>query len=296
MDINKPIYFCNHCKKIETDLDNLLFVEEKGNRGFCSEACIENFFEKIVEHYEGEEKKWREKYNLQSEDVLQVVGKPSYMEKILSDPSEIWSIENELEEKLYSYIRHFDDPRWGEFSMGILCFVYQSKPSFILMATATRQDLLIDKLRIGNKEEDIKSLSNQPNNDSKGSTIQIDEETLMSLENKKSVYLAQMLGERSPADIPFEQFHLYDTFMAETMKGPDEIFSFKDDESDTILTYIKAHEKEGISFYFFVLCLKYDIGKSDEEAMIPILAFPTVDGEIYKIYRKGDLVSGSLKN
>ena len=61
LKINQPIYYCNHCKKIFSKLDDLLFVEDGTSKGFCSEYCIESFYTPIIVHYEEREKeleKW----------------------------------------------------------------------------------------------------------------------------------------------------------------------------------------------------------------------------------------------
>ena len=53
----------------------------------------------------------------------------------------------------------------------------------------------------------------------------------------------------------------------------------------------------GKSFYYFVICM--NIGPSMEEAgdtILPILGFPSQDGETYNSYRKGRLISGNLKS
>jgi hypothetical protein len=81
------------------------------------------------------------------------------------------------------------------------------------------------------------------------------------------------------------------------MMDPDEIFKKNDDEGDIIYTYIKAHDREGVSFYYFIVC--YRISEGDEantDTLVPIISFPSVDGEMYRLYKDGELISGSLKN
>ena len=77
----------------------------------------------------------------------------------------------------------------------------------------------------------------------------------------------------------------------------DEIFSKKDSDGDTVFTYIKAQDLNGVSFYHFIICMRVEKDRNDNtDALVPIISFPTVDGDLYKFYRKGDLISGSLKN
>ena len=42
------LYFCHECKKIVQSLSELYFVEENSTNGFCSEACIEQFYKSLV--------------------------------------------------------------------------------------------------------------------------------------------------------------------------------------------------------------------------------------------------------
>ena len=119
----------------------------------------------------------------------------------------------------------------------------------------------------------------------------------MAVENKKSLYIADMLEERSPRDIPFESFHLYDSYFEKTMCEPDEVYLNKDVEGDKVKVYIKACEREGVSFYYFVVCMEHTQNSNAlKEGLIPILSFPTLDAKTYHRYRKGRQVAGGLKS
>ena len=99
------------------------------------------------------------------------------------------------------------------------------------------------------------------------------------------------------AYFPFEKFDIYDEFVEATLQSPDEVFKRVDEEGDNILTYIKAHELNGISFYYFCICMKFETHwGQDTETVIPIISFPSLDGELYRKYRSGDLITGNLKN
>ena len=88
MSFFKEVFFCGQCKKVFEELDHLLFVENHGQVGFCSESCIEKFYEPLVFHYEEQEKIWRSENNLLDEEVLEIVGQPSFMDKLLGKPDE----------------------------------------------------------------------------------------------------------------------------------------------------------------------------------------------------------------
>ncbi len=297
MSLFKEAYFCGQCKKLTLELDALLFVENEGQVGFCSEACIENFYTPWVEYFETLEKSWREANHLGDEEILEVVGHPVFMDQLLRRPSEVYRKIFEGGEHIYSFIVKINDQKYGEFHMMCLCLVYDNQPSFILTASATKEDKMIDNYRWGEKMKEPKSFHSNSEEGSKKDTIEIDENILQEVESKKSSYLAHLLEERSPADIPVESFSLYEAYFEPTMMDPDEIFSRKDEEGDVIYTYIKAHDREGVSFYYFIVCLRIEKGfEENKDALVPIISFPSVDGDIYRTYREGELISGNLKN
>lgn len=297
MTFLREAYFCGQCKKTFAQLEDLLFVENDGQVGFCSEACIEKFYTPWVDHFEGLEKAWREANHLGDEDILEVVGHPVFMDQLLRRPSEVHVKVFEGGDHIYSFITRIKDDKYGEFSMMCLCLTYDNQPSFIISASATREDKLLDQYRWGEKAKDPKQFHSTAEKKEGQSTIEIDEATLQEVEQKKSTYLAQLLEERSPADIPVESFSLYESYFEPTMMDPDEIFSRKDEEGDIIYTYIKAHDREGVSFYYFIVCLRLKKGfEENKDALVPIISFPSVDGDIYRTYREGDLISGNLKN
>lgn len=297
MKIKNPLYHCCNCKKIVDDLDSLYFVEEGSPKGFCSEDCIEKYYLPIVQFYEGEVESYRSSNELETEDCLSFVGEPTFMEKLLSRPSEIWRQENDLKEEVYCFISENSDSMGEKFYLMAICSVFNNRPAFIFAATATKSLELLDEMRIGeqveNPEEFIASaeeteMTNEPS---------IDKDTMQDLENKKSTYLAQLLVERKETDIPFEQFMLFDQYLEETLEGPDELYKFVDDDGDTIYSYMKAHDREGISFFYFVLCMGFpNLTSNSGEAVLPIVSFPTLDGELSQSYRKGELLSGELKS
>lgn len=298
MSFFNEAYFCSECKKVFEKLEDLLYVENEGQNGFCSETCIENFYAPLVNHYEEAEKKWRASHNLLDEEILEVVGHPVFMDQLLRRPDEVYCYTNDGGEELYSFIVSIDDDNYGEFWLMCLCLIYDNQPSFIIAASATHEERMVENYRWGEKQKDAKNFhSTSDTSEGKKKQIEIDEQTMMEVEAKKSSYLASLIEDRSPADIPIESFGLYEGYFEPTMMGPDEIYSSLDDEGDTIYTYIKAHDREGVSFYYFIVCLRLQKGfQENTDALVPILSFPSVDGDLYRTYKKGELISGSLKN
>lgn len=298
--LNSPLYYCNHCKKLVNHLEGLLFVEDGSPRGFCSETCIEKFFGPIATHYAECERVIREHTNAQDEECLKHTNNPRFIEQTLNSPSEIWRLENALKEEVFAYIKHFGPVKGvsaSGHSMIALCLVFAQRPSFIMTITATSHKDILKEFQIGEQVTDPQYLS------AAAAPIEIEEqmsdEFSSSIELKKSTLLAELLERHSPADIPMEDYLLYDKFLEDTISAPDEIHSFQGPDGDLLYTYVKAHQQKGVSFYYFVICLAGPgSGLPGEEGhvAIPILSFPSVDGDIYRWCQRGELVYGGLKN
>lgn len=296
-----PVYHCSECKKILEDVESLLFVEENTSKGFCSEACIEKYYASLIHYFESQEKKIRKKHKLTDEPCLIYVGKQSYMESVLSRPKQIWKMSNDLGEEFYSFISEFKEAKTNfqnTFYLIIICSVYDAKASFIFSATATKDRNLLKEFQFGEAIADPQSfVAEVPKVAEKPAGPDVSPEAMEFLESKKSSYLAELMEQRSVVDIPFEKFSLYEDYFDLTLEDPDEVYHTKDSEGDEIFTYIKAHEHSGVSFYYFILLVKIDGRWSPEqETLLPVVSFPTVDGEIYNHYRQGDQLSGGLKN
>lgn len=303
MKFEGQLYYCSHCRKILPSLDEMLFVEEGTPRGFCCEKCIEDFYAPVVLYFEQLEKKYRQELKLSQEACLNLIHAPRtddsesawslLMDEAIRYPDEIYRSENKLKEEHFYLIKHFERENFGKFSIIVLSFLFDQQVSFILAATVTASDKMLNRYRIGEKiKVDIQQKQEQGI-----SKIDVDPEIMELLEVKKSAVLADMIDQRSPADIPIESFNLYDDYFVPTLEEPDEIFLSVDKDGDEIYTYIKAHDREGVSFYYVIMCLKYQSNLTNaQDTVLPIIAFPTVDGEQYRNYRRGTLVSGHLKN
>lgn len=296
MTNESKVYYCNHCKTFIENLEDLLFVEDGTSKGFCSENCIEAFYGHFVEYFESRDKELREELLLSKEDCLKFVGKPKLMELILSSPHEVWRNTNDLKEEYFHFHRKVTEKGSEPFTLIATCLIFDNKPSFILAVTATRSEKLISHYQKEQLVEEPLSLEVEGKEEGFQS-VEVDEELMESIELKKSSFLAGLLEERSPSDIPFEKFNMYDEFIEKTLQEPDEVFLDTDEEGDKVLTYIKAHELNGTSFYYFCLCMKYEAPqKEGMETLLPILTFPSLDGELYEFYKKGTKLTGALKN
>lgn len=285
--------FAISVKKILESVEDLLFVEESSPRGFCSENCIEDFYSPLFLHYEKMEKELRKEMKIENEACLKLLEKNELVDKLFAAPMEIHHCMNELEEEIYSFIGKFPQEKGKDVWLLALCYIYEARPSFVFLLSATQNTKFVDKFRIGTPVEDISEFLNMDENIPSGDPKEI----LETVEQKKSSMLAEILEERSPHDIPIEDFAHYEEFFQPTIENPDEVFSCEDAEGDTLYTYIKAHDKSGVSFYYFIVCFNFASNPNEKtESLLPVLSFPSLDADIYKKHSKGDKISGNLKN
>lgn len=295
--MKKTVYFCNHCKKALHDVEELLFVEEGSSRGFCGEDCIEKYYSPIVAWYENLERETRSLLKINDEDCRGLVSDASVMDKALDRPDEIWRWQNDIGEDLFVFIKNFSTER--PFHVIVMCHLFERQPSFILLATATRSDEFVDQFRNGEKIVDPDEFISRDDLPAGALDLEVEQEQLSAIEAKKSSFLARLLQDRTAADIPFEQFDLYEKFFKTTLEDPDEIYTDEDEDGDQLFSYIKAYQQNSVSFYYFIICVELEhTQEADGESrrLIPLMAFPTLDGELYHIYRAGKLISGNLKN
>ena len=295
MNSSAIVYYCNHCKKIFETVEDLYFVQDNSGRSFCSEECIEKFFEHLIVYYGKREEKGRGLLDLLNESCLKHSTNPEYVEKTLEDPDETWCVENVLKERIYVLISRFDVGSEPPFHLIISCFMFDGAPSFILTSTATSSRELLEKYRTGRK---LENALRGPGEEARGE-IAVDPEIKEALDRHHGILLSRVMELRSAGDIPYDDFGQYDGFYGETLQGPDEIY-YDRSESDpeiALYSYIKAHEKDGTSFYYFVLCLQFENCPAGiEGALYPVLYFPSTDPSLYRAFKTGKSVLGNLKN
>lgn len=291
MKLNKPLYYCNECKVILPSLDKLLFVEDKSPKGFCSEACIEDFYLPLMRHFENAEQKIREALGLLEEKVHCKLSDKELVNETLSASDEIWKVANEIEEEVFTYIKHFND-----FSSVLVCKVYNGEASFIFLCTITRSREFLAHVRAGEKVVSLKESAEQE--EFSGGLSSEDFSFIELVESKKSKLLADLLEKRKDSDILFEEFMQYEHCFPETLEAPDEVFESSDNEGDSFFVYIKSFIEEQSNYFYIISCLKRKDGnqQASEISVFPVLAFPTNDLNLYSLFRAGKRVSGHLKN
>ncbi len=283
-------YYCKHCKSVHESLDDMFFVEEGSPVSFCSEACIEKFYQPLVNIYNHKLDKLRDDLNIYNEDVQEYLEDVNLINEHMNAPDEIYRMENQLKEELYVYASEFE--RDGKsFEILSLMMVFDKRPSFVFVITATANEFLINAFKEGDKIDSIEDFYNKQI----ASELQVDESVIEEVEHKKNTMLAQHLGLRKDSDISFEKFELYSDCLTSTLEEYDELYLGFDEEGDQIYTYIKSFEKEGISFFYIILCQHQD-SEEDLKIVLPILSFPTIDGDLCGHYRNGEQISGNLHN
>ena len=290
MKFKNPLYYCTECKTIENSLENLLFVEEKSAKGFCSEDCIEDFYRPLIRHFEGIELSLRKKMGIESEQIEFNFSNNQFTEEVISTSDEVWRVNNELDESIFSYIKYYPN-----FTGVVVCKMYNGEASFVFLCTATRSRELLTEFRAGEQMTD----SNLVSNDEEIPEDFSDEDFnfMQLLENKKSKLLAELLEKRNDDDIPFENFMDYEYCYPETLDNPDEVFENRDNDGDSFFIYIKSFIKNGNNFFYIISCLKRKESEDLPEVNVfPVLAFPTNDMNLYSEFRIGKKISGLLKN
>ena len=84
-------------------LDDLLFIDEFSQKGFCTEECIEDFYFPLIKHFEIIEHSLRSKYNLLQENANAIFDH-ELVEQVLTSPSEVYRQGNELNEDRKSVV------------------------------------------------------------------------------------------------------------------------------------------------------------------------------------------------
>lgn len=294
-------------------------MEDFANRSFCSDACIVQFFSPLINHYEKEEKEIRKSLSVNKESCSMFRENSFYIQKTLEHPHEVWENVSEIGEKLYVYItRHEEEdfPFW----MVMILYLYHKVPSFVFFQTVTNTPELVNQYRRGNQIENLpeffaKRLQSKsaepgvveeapanPNPNPNEVQVELTQEMMDQLEQKKSMLLAHLLSNRKESDITFENFYLYEKNVPTTIESPDEVYTYEDDEGDELLVYLRGFQESSVSYYFVVICDRLDVKgqhteeNSEDEIIYPILAFPTLDATLAKLYCHGEKLSGGLKN
>jgi hypothetical protein len=127
----KNIYYCNECKKISADINEVIFVEQMKYRSFCSEQCIVNFYKPLIKHFEEEEQNFRKENNIKDSFTINMSDREKKLEVTLKTPDEIWLSQVDLSEEIYFFFKNHNSP--SPFTTIASTLIFDVNPSFILL-------------------------------------------------------------------------------------------------------------------------------------------------------------------
>lgn len=105
---------------------------------------------------------------------------------------------------------------------------------------------------------------------------------------KKSEYLSQLIMGMDSSDFGFEEFPQFDKYIPETIKSPDKLYQFVEDNFP-IQIYLKAG-REPVFHYQVVIGMVVPEKNSDAQVFVPIISFVTKYEKLLAEFVKGELV------
>ena len=102
---------------------------------------------------------------------------------------------------------------------------------------------------------------------------------------KKSEYLSKLIENVKDGDFGFEEYHLFDHKIQETVEHPDR--SYEESEGSYLIqTFIRTYSDEKM-FHHVVLGSTYVDKKNEVEVFLPILSFVTRSEEVVGVFSVG---------
>lgn len=287
----KKLFFCENCRKKVDSIDQLYFVEDMSDRGFCCENCIKEFYRPYMEMFEFEENKLRESKLLDDEeDLINYLADATLLTQSIRFPEEVWLEISELGQKFFTHIKPFsyDGQR---FTIILICSYVDGSPSFVYYRTITAVEGLVNEYRKGEK---LVQLASPSANEDNYTHSELPTDQLEVLDAKKSLFLAELLTDRSEDDISIEKFIEFEMYMDLTVNAPDEVYLCEDPEGDDFYVNIKSFKNGEMTFFYFVITFPLN---NDIDKQIPILGFPSIDKELYFKYTQiGKSIKQQIKN
>lgn len=288
-----PAKEANVCRFCMTLLDGdsakdaqALFVEEEVGRIFCSELCISSFFAPEVERLEKEYFKHLDPRDLSPRERNSF----AHLRWItLQEPDEVWCEKTGAGDHRYTVISRFH-PNDQQIWYICICLYLRGEPSFLFLAFPTRDENLVNSYRKGERMTQVKKNgdvdSSSERGPSRGSSDETKIDRLAANWTEDETFRAQILQDRSPDDIPVEEFPVYQSCLEETLESPDEVWSLRFGGVNTpkVYQFIRRYpdEDKGGIWYIIVARELFD------EDQIEILdAFPTRDAALAERYRRG---------
>tara|TARA_B100001971_G_C18268036_1_gene596541 strand:+ start:116217 stop:117101 length:885 start_codon:yes stop_codon:yes gene_type:complete len=294
--VSKSLYLCTNCRKQIEQAHKVLFVDQSRNNGFCSEDCIVEYLTPMMESFENEEIVNRETVGINfSEGFEDLFQDQAIFHQVLYNPDKIFKFKNQIGNEFYT---HFFELAEHKATYIIITTYYNNEPSFVYFKTITRSKELINVYSVGEAIDSVVSESLPEEIEAElEDNISLPKELMEDIEMKKSEYLAKLLEARDEADVPFEKFPDYDEYLPLVLEEPDEIYEQEDESGDDIKVYIKSFKSNKLTFFYIVLCIEIEIKElENQNALMPILGFPSQDTNLYKEYAIGNRITEMTKN
>ena len=110
---------------------------------------------------------------------------------------------------------------------------------------------------------------------------------------KKSEYLSKLIQNQDGDDIGFEDFHLFDSYIAGTIEAPDKSYE-RDEDNQRIRTYLKSYS-EASGFHQVVVGVLLD-DQNKAFVFIPILSFVSRKDGLIKEFCQGEVLKAPTLN
>lgn len=111
---------------------------------------------------------------------------------------------------------------------------------------------------------------------------------------KKSEYLSKLIQNAGPDDIPLEQYHLFDQYLAGTLEVPDRTMEFTED-GYVVRTYLRTYQGSQ-NFHQIVIGVISEDPENKSKVFIPIMSFVSNDGNLVNGFCAGEVVSRPTLN
>jgi hypothetical protein len=293
-------YFCNNCKKVMGEKDQVLLVQDNSNQYFCSEKCIISFFKVLSSIYESYEQAVRDEFHIDTyEEALTLLTNERTLNDLLEKPTHIYDYQLDQIHKGYVHVLLLDHETFGRVWAVAFCFYYSNEPSFIFHKTVTTHENIYRSL-IPTTLDDS-HLPDIIEDDSEDVLMDLPDEVVDQVSLLKSIELALYMEHVQKSDIALEKHHDYESYIPKTLDEPDEVFTYEFDDGSTGFSYIRSYKKDKKTFFYVVLAL--DISKSmpkekykSQMLLFPVFSFPSLDHDLYQEYNKGERVKGNTKN
>jgi hypothetical protein len=272
---------CIGCNKLITAKEEALFVEEEVGRFFCSEVCITTHFTPEIEILERLYGKHASPNDLSAEERERF---SHFRWVALEKPDEVWREKTESGDFRYTLVAEFKPEQKTVWAVNV-CLMLRGDPSFLYLAFVTRDRNLVAAFSKGEQLRIIRrdSLIEEGCGPGQAENSAQDSALVSSTWTDPSSLRSLLIKERKEWDIPVEDFGFYQECLAETLKNPNELWSYLPKSAKKMYHFIKHHDDDSGAFWYVIIARD----TLDETQIEIIDSFPTRDPDLIQQYRNG---------